>query len=592
MKKIILYLIVSLLITQVNAIQITEIMYNPQGNDNNKEFIEIEGTNNLSVYTIGDLEQNDTLNLLYYNENSNYSLIVEEGFNYTGINASIYSAGATIGNNLDNTQDTLFLFKENQTIVEVNYTNEFANDNGYSLEFWNNEWVESNNKGGSPGEKNLPHTEYCNIELNLNTDKEIYLENETVKFQNLLSDEIHQYIISYYITDLFNNLIKEPKNTSNNNEKSFTPYIFETEQVFMIHNELIFIDCNNTNNNTKTNKTIIIKGNKIKESKIGISKIDKTLEFGDTLWANLEIYKGNSSNGRLDIYLQRGEDRITKKSKLDLKTNYQEYKLSIPINIPFDCQNKFENGTYRLIIEGFDLIEETEVNIAGRKEICFNIMKEKDNNTIRNKIKESQEEIKEGSIKLELINYPKEIEIDQEFQVELRIDNQKFTKQKISIYSYVYSGPISISGEREENKQEFEIDTNSQKEIKLKNKVFKFKNNTKLKIKYTIDGKDNEITESINVLLKEEEAAEQYTETEKYQPSALNSITTNAIYESSGEVSKKYGLYILIGTLILIITLFGIKNEFYNKNNNRNSGFPKRTREFDSSKSSRKNQNY
>ncbi|MBS3111760.1 hypothetical protein J4459_00685, partial [Candidatus Woesearchaeota archaeon] len=393
-----------------------------------------------------------------------------------------------------------------------------------------------------------------------------------------------------YITDLFNNLIKEPKNTSNNNEKSFTPYIFETEQVFMIHNELIFIDCNNTNNNTKTNKTIIIKGNKIKESKIGISKIDKTLEFGDTLWANLEIYKGNSSNGRLDIYLQRGEDRITKKSKLDLKTNYQEYKLSIPINIPFDCQNKFENGTYRLIIEGFDLIEETEVNIAGRKEICFNIMKEKDNNT--NKIKESQEEIKEGNIKLELINYPKEIEIDQEFQVELRIDNQKFTKQKISIYSYVYSGPISISGEREENKQEFEIDTNSQKEIKLKNKVFKFKNNTKLKIKYTIDGKDNEITESINVLLKEEEAAEQYTETEKYQPSALNSITTNAIYESSGEVSKKYGLYILIGTLILIITLFGIKNEFYNKNNNRNSGFPKRTREFDSSKSSRKNQNY
>ena len=590
MKKIILYTIVSLLIMQVNAIQITEIMYNPQGNDNNKEFIEIEGTNNLSVYTIGDLEQNDTLNLLYYNENSNYSLIVEEGFNYTGINASIYSAGATIGNNLDNTQDTLFLFKENQTIVEVNYTNEFANDNGYSLEFWNNEWVESNNKGGSPGEKNLPHTEYCNIELNLNTDKEIYLENETVKFQNLLSDESHQYIISYYITDLFNNLIKEPKNTSNNNEKSFTPYIFETEQVFMIHNELIFIDCNNTNNNTKTNKTIIIKGNKIKESKIGISKIDKTLEFGDTLWANLEIYKGNSSNGRLDIYLQRGEDRITKKSKLDLKTNYQEYKLSIPINIPFDCQNKFENGTYRLIIEGFDLIEETEVNIAGRKEICFNIMKEKDNNT--NKIKESQEEIKEGNIKLELINYPKEIEIDQEFQVELRIDNQKFTKQKISIYSYVYSGPISISGEREENKQEFEIDTNSQKEIKLKNKVFKFKNNTKLKIKYTIDGKDNEITESINVLLKEEEAAEQYTETEKYQPSALNSITTNAIYESSGEVSKKYGIYILIGILILIITLFGIKNEFYNKNNNRNSGFPKRTREFDSSKSSRKNQNY
>src|SRR3989338_6422345 len=103
----------------------------------------------------------------------------------------------------------------------------------------------------------------------------------------------------------------------------------------------------------------------------------------------------------------------------------------INLYVPFSNLFWQSNGIF-IGIEGFDLIEETEVNIAGRKEICFNIMKEKDNNTIRNKIKESQEEIKEGSIKLELINYPKEIEIDQEFQVELRIDNQKFTKQKIS----------------------------------------------------------------------------------------------------------------------------------------------------------------
>ena len=91
----------------VEAKLITEINYNPDGEDNNFEYIEI-ALNNLSNYSISDLESSDNLTLINYFD-GNYSLIVEEDFNYSGINASIYSAGATIGNNLNNDLDIIFL---------------------------------------------------------------------------------------------------------------------------------------------------------------------------------------------------------------------------------------------------------------------------------------------------------------------------------------------------------------------------------------------------------------------------------------------------------------------------------------------------
>ena len=98
-KRILLIFWLLILSNAVLAdILINEIMYNPAGNDNNKEFIEIYSDNytNLTDYIISDASSNDSLVELYYFD-SNYSLIVEDGFNYSNINASIYSAGATIG---------------------------------------------------------------------------------------------------------------------------------------------------------------------------------------------------------------------------------------------------------------------------------------------------------------------------------------------------------------------------------------------------------------------------------------------------------------------------------------------------------------
>ena len=65
-----------------NGLMINEIMYNPNEEDNNKEFIEIFSypAINLSDYIVSDNDSNDTLILFYFNDNSNYSLIVEDEY--------------------------------------------------------------------------------------------------------------------------------------------------------------------------------------------------------------------------------------------------------------------------------------------------------------------------------------------------------------------------------------------------------------------------------------------------------------------------------------------------------------------------------
>ena len=58
------------------------------------------------------------LELLLYH-NATYSLIVEKDFDYSGINASIYSAGATIGDNLNNDEDVIILRQKEGNIPDV-----------------------------------------------------------------------------------------------------------------------------------------------------------------------------------------------------------------------------------------------------------------------------------------------------------------------------------------------------------------------------------------------------------------------------------------------------------------------------------------
>ncbi len=150
---------------------INEVMYNPAGTDNNHEFIEIYTQNylNLTGFIIGDSSSNDSL-IQLSSSPTLYSLIVEEGFNFTGINASIYSAGSTIGNNLNDEDSLSFYFPNGTLIDQISYNSSWGGkDNNKSLERrQDNTWGESKIDGGTPGSLNsLANTslDFANLKI-------------------------------------------------------------------------------------------------------------------------------------------------------------------------------------------------------------------------------------------------------------------------------------------------------------------------------------------------------------------------------------------------------------------------------------------
>ena len=186
-------------------IRINEIMYNPEGSDNNKEYIEIffDNWTDLTHWIIADSNSNDTLELVRYS-NSSYALIVEEGFDYKGINASIYSVGAAIGNNLNNDgKESIYLYDNNMTLIDnVSYSDDLGADgDGKSLQLIDGIWHACMPTPGSVNTCN--ESEKKNVSYEENTTE--FTNNLSVSYLRILelparveSDEIINIKINAY----------------------------------------------------------------------------------------------------------------------------------------------------------------------------------------------------------------------------------------------------------------------------------------------------------------------------------------------------------------------------------------------------------
>jgi hypothetical protein len=126
----------------VSAGHISEVMYNPPGNDNTREYVEVILNKPMSMqnWTVKDGSNlKDVLVLVEGRGNSKINLIVENDYNLTNFNTlsadlSIYSAGSMIGNGLGNSGDLIKLYDVNNTLVDsVSYDGSIANGNGMAV---------------------------------------------------------------------------------------------------------------------------------------------------------------------------------------------------------------------------------------------------------------------------------------------------------------------------------------------------------------------------------------------------------------------------------------------------------------------------
>jgi hypothetical protein len=136
-----LLLMILLCADAVIALQFTELLPNPDGSDNFKEYVRLQGTEKLAGCSIQDAKSSDKLKLLQ--EGSEDIYIVEDNSTLLPLDGpTIYSAGSAIGNGLDNSYEELKIICKNETLATTAYN--ISTINGYkegSAIFWDDGWT-------------------------------------------------------------------------------------------------------------------------------------------------------------------------------------------------------------------------------------------------------------------------------------------------------------------------------------------------------------------------------------------------------------------------------------------------------------------
>ena len=385
---------------QVHALpSITEVMYNPFGSDNNKEYIELL-TNNISLenYTFHDFSSVDNLKLLKQS-NSSYVLIVEEGFNHTNINATIYTTGATIGNNLNNNHD-LVLFMDGKKIVDaLTYTNTIGGNN-------DNQSLCRQARmlfpcPPTPGKPNVKfYTPSANYTLKITEilpnpfgdDRSAAPEGEWIEVYNygkqplnlvgltlqdarnttfILSD-VHFQGTAIIPQKQYKTIYLNGKSLLNNN--GFESLTLKNQQDILT--QASYTDSKEGLSWSRTDKNLFVyalptpgeKNNFLQEqlqTNISITNIyagkDRSVRFGESFRVKLAVYKADTTKNQLKLYIPN----LTKQTRINVYDQYITISMTVPLQLIPNCNNKYASGKYPLILDGLGQYFVTNVSVSG-----------------------------------------------------------------------------------------------------------------------------------------------------------------------------------------------------------------------------------
>ncbi len=369
----------------VSALRINEIMYNPEGNEFDFEYIELYAENETDVsdfYFEGitfKFPKNTTI--------KDYLIIAntkeEEGENNDFKDKYQRDADFEFDGSLTNSGETISLRDAYGNIVDsVSYGNDA--DEGFSLEFFQQDFVQSLIKEGTPGIENshfnhsLESGEFladtsaggCSGSINIGLLNDITKSGESIKFIPSINisnntDSEKEFTIEYYITDIFGEIVKAKTNTTNTNQKSYTPKIEESDKVFTINMNLYLL-CDKIELVDSANKNFIVFNENLEETinepfleiQTLYTGSDKRVKFGEILNVKIKANKGNSTKKSITIFI---ED-LSKETSINIDSSGT---FTLPIQIPMNCDRKYSEGRYLLVAEGLGKREYEGIDIYG-----------------------------------------------------------------------------------------------------------------------------------------------------------------------------------------------------------------------------------
>lgn len=349
MKKILLLVVFLICINSVYAnLKISEVMYNPSEDENYNEWIE--------VYNDGNEEID--LNL------------------WRLCNKAILSGFVNNSDSKEYNNESTILLPSEYGIIS---------DGKSGTQIYNNL-----NINGKPF-----HVDSASLcgglsnsgdSINLTSD----IQNINLIYENLAKED---YSIEFYNDKWYQSLELGGTPGKENNEHSDNENLEKSNDVEESQNE------DNTLKNENSNLKII---------DIDLGKDNKS-KFGDSFMVKINVFKGDTSKYSISLYAQDKEKNlISKKTKFNVYDKNKEYTLSLPIQLIPNCNNKYKDGEYDIILEGLDALDTSKFSIEGlNDDLCIKEKQECKNEDYNKTIEDLKDESKtiEDSKEIYVENY-------------------------------------------------------------------------------------------------------------------------------------------------------------------------------------------
>lgn len=589
-----LLLILVLLSAPVSAdILINEIMPDPIADESLNEWVELYNNGaqpvDLNGWSIGDNSDLDKIGGGLYNGEGTiippkgYAIVTDDSTRvYNNFNVSphaikLYVEDSSIGNGLKNTGETLYLYN-NTLLQNISYP---QSETGKSLAWINNTWKIADPTPGSPNngilyQEEIINTTYCDWKIEILLNDTLYEQDYfefKVKATNLKTGKTN-ITGRLSITDFFQNTIKEYKpwtnktSTSKATSSTYTPNL-QKGKAYML-NASLFTQCNDSklNNNNAVKLFAINSPSQSSTSHLSIENIydlgtDNIAKFGQTIRVKAQIYKGATTKNSIALWVAEGSTRISKESKTNVYSTFTNYTLTLPVQLKPNCDLGYKDGDYTIYLEGLDIQTTKELRVQDiTNSMCEEVIIEKKSTS--------------GKFTYKIVEYRPTLLSGQKTTIKVKLDNEAEDGFPVEVWSYIYKGKKSYSGERELNKKVFYLDGKSSVIVDLENQVTGITpGDYKLKVLINKDGQktNKEITKEVTVI--EPKSINQVQSLTTEPPETVNPIelelqketvehiyTTykipKTIYESKDQESKKLipNFLILTLTILTLILIF------------------------------------
>ena len=117
-------------------------------------------------------------------------------------------------------------------------------------------------------------------------------------------------------------------------------------------------------------------------SRLNVDKIydlgnDNIAKFGQIIRIKLLVYKGDTNKESIKFYIEDEDgERVSKESKVNVEDKFMNYTFTTPIQLIPNCNQKFNDGIYNIVISGLEDTDKEKIEIEGITPSLCEVVKE------------------------------------------------------------------------------------------------------------------------------------------------------------------------------------------------------------------------